>query len=335
MFRNRIFSRGFTLVELLVVIAIIGVLVALLLPAIQAAREAGRRSQCANNLKQLGLGVLAYENQYRILPPGAVWKDASCQNNRNSIFFHILPFIEQQHLYKLYDLSKSDLAGQKYRGNNVYFRSMSVSCLVCPSDNHPLMFTLPSSILAWWCPASSLSTAEGRTVALHNYAASGGSNTVSNNPSCSTANPYVSFALGDGWDPDKSSGPFNRMGYSVKMKKIKDGTAHTIFLGEIRPLWSIHGQRGWEDSCNGSGFVTTIIPINWDTHNRDGSGATMYQYCNWNYELGFKSAHRGGAQFAFGDGAVHFLSDTINHQLYQYLGAIADRHSVSQEHYNN
>ncbi|MBN2577818.1 MAG: DUF1559 domain-containing protein [Pirellulales bacterium] len=334
MFRNRLSLQGFTLVELLVVIAIIGILIALLLPAIQAAREAGRRSQCANNLKQLGLGVLAYENQYKTLPPGAVWKDAICAKNRNSIFFYLLPFIEQQQLYKLYKLSRPDLTGQKYSGNNVYFRSMPVSCLVCPSDDHPLKFTLPASVLAWWCPAGSTSTAAGRTVALHNYAASGGSNTVSNNPSCSAVNPYVSLALGDGWDPDNSSGPFNRMGYCEKLKAIKDGTAHTIFLGEIRPLWSIHGQRGWEDSCNGSGFITTIIPINWDTRNREGTGSTMHQYCNWNYELGFKSAHRGGAQFVFGDGAVHFLSDSIDHQTYQYLGAKADRHSVSQEHYN-
>src|SRR6188508_50287 len=92
--------RGFTLVELLVVIAIIGVLVALLLPAVQAAREAANRTQCANNLKQLGIGLHNYHDTLKILPPGALWIDMNnVTHNRGSGLVHLLPFIEQGPLY--------------------------------------------------------------------------------------------------------------------------------------------------------------------------------------------------------------------------------------------
>src|SRR5256714_13555627 len=90
---------GFTLVELLVVIAIIGVLVAILLPAVQAAREAARRMQCSNNLKQIGLALHNYENAYGTLPPGGIYVNSSGMK-RGSALVHLLPFIEQPALYE-------------------------------------------------------------------------------------------------------------------------------------------------------------------------------------------------------------------------------------------
>src|SRR5438874_4555111 len=88
--------RGFTLVELLVVIAIIGLLVALLLPAVQAAREAARRTQCSNNLKQIGLAALQFEEVYKRLPPGAVW--SSSGTAKGSMYVYLLPYLEQSNL---------------------------------------------------------------------------------------------------------------------------------------------------------------------------------------------------------------------------------------------
>src|SRR4051794_9609902 len=101
-------THAFTLVELLVVIAIIGVLVALLLPAIQAARESARRSQCNNNLKQIGLAIHNYELSYKRLPAGAVWNSAP-RVRKGSILFFLLPFMEEAGLYNAVDIHSPDL----------------------------------------------------------------------------------------------------------------------------------------------------------------------------------------------------------------------------------
>src|SRR5262245_42755608 len=98
---------GFTLVELLVVIPIIGVLVALLLPAVQAARESARRTQCANNLKQIGLAMTNYHDTSKWFPPGSVWVNdtATDARNKGSFLIRILPYIEQQTLYQCFDFN--------------------------------------------------------------------------------------------------------------------------------------------------------------------------------------------------------------------------------------
>src|SRR6476646_9726885 len=101
--------HAFTLVELLVVIAIIGVLVALLLPAIQAARESARKSQCSNNLKQIGLAIHQYELTYRHLPAGAIWRNTPPKIRKGSILLFLLPFIEETGLYNAVDVHSSDL----------------------------------------------------------------------------------------------------------------------------------------------------------------------------------------------------------------------------------
>src|SRR5436190_20592462 len=99
--------KAMTLIELLVVIAIIGILIALLLPAIQAAREAARRSQCTNNLKQIGVAVFNYEHAKRFLPPGATWQPDV--RTAGSVFLHLLPMLEEAPLYQSIDLRATDL----------------------------------------------------------------------------------------------------------------------------------------------------------------------------------------------------------------------------------
>jgi prepilin-type processing-associated H-X9-DG protein len=113
------------------------------------------------------------------------------------------------------------------------------------------------------------------------------------------------------------------------MSEIRDGLSNTIFFGEVLPMSSWHNGHGWATSNNGSGYCSTVVPINFDTSSRESSGDGCHRYCNYNTAEGFKSSHPGGANFAFGDGSVHFLPETIDHQSYQYLGAKADAQPVS------
>ena len=315
----RITKHGFTLVELLVVITIIGILIALLLPAVQAAREAARRAQCSSHLKQIGLAVHNYATTHKVLPPGSFFFTSGYGRNKGSILVHILPFVEQQAVFDAYDFTAADITGQTY-DSGAEIRTTIIPVYICPSDNHRRTFTVPSSD-GWWIGS-------GRLVALHNYAASGGPNYLANNSGCSCSQSWNSYAMGYYYDPDNWAGPFNRMGISCAFSEIRDGLSNTVFFGEVRPLCSIHAQRGWAESCNGCGYHSTIVPINLDTCHRETSFDNCDRFCNWHTSAGFKSPHPGGAQFLFGDGAVRMLQETIDHDTYQLLGAKADGQPV-------
>jgi len=298
--------RGaFTLVELLVVIAIIGVLVALLLPAIQAAREASRRSQCSNNLKQIGLAVHNFELSHKRLPPGARYNSGGTR--RGSIFLFLLPYLEETGLSSSIDLKSENLDKDVAKGANV--RSQAVSTFICPSDNH-----------------------EGTYMdsALQNYAASRGPTALYENPNCSCPLPaaWTSFVLAPLDDPNNFAGPFTRVGSRAKLSQITDGVSKTIFFGEVRPNCSDHIRTGWAFTNNGNGYCATLIPINYDSCNEESPDACA-RPCNWTTEVGFKSAHSGGAQFLLGDGSVHFVPESIDHQTYQNLGAKSDGNAVA------
>jgi prepilin-type N-terminal cleavage/methylation domain-containing protein/prepilin-type processing-associated H-X9-DG protein len=297
--------RGaFTLVELLVVIAIIGVLVALLLPAIQAAREASRRSQCSNNLKQIGLALLNFEQSHKRLPPGARYSPDG--NRRGSIFLFLLPYLEETALSSSIDLKSKNLDKDVAKDANI--RSQIVATFICPSDNHEGVY-LGS--------------------ALHNYAASRGPTALYANPDCSCPLPaeWASLISAPLDDPKNFAGPFTRVGSTTKLSQITDGVSKTIYFGEVRPNCSEHSRVGWAFTNNGNGYCTTLIPINYDTCNEEAADACA-RSCNWTTEVGFKSAHSGGAQFLLGDGSVHFVPESIDHRTYQNLGAKNDGNVV-------
>jgi prepilin-type N-terminal cleavage/methylation domain-containing protein/prepilin-type processing-associated H-X9-DG protein len=301
---------AFTLVELLVVIAIIGILVALLLPAIQAAREAARRGQCINNLKQIGIAVVNYEQSNKYLPPGACWQPEVRAGG--SVFLHLLPFLEEAPLYQTINLRSTDIDNALLPGTTQRVDSTVIQSLICPSDNRELKY-------------------EERVA--HNYAASRGPTEVWFNPNC-MCNPTLLATPqpGQNWpapidDPQIFAGPFTRVCTRERLKAITDGLSKTIFFGEVRPGCSEHVRNGWLNSNGGNGYCTTLIAINYDSCSEEAPDP-CHKICNWNTEVGFKSAHPGGANFLFGDGSVHLLQDSIDGKAYQLLGAKNDGEPV-------
>ena len=297
---------AFTLVELLVVIAIIGVLVALLLPAVQAAREAARRTQCTNNLKQIGIALHNYSDTLRTLPPGSIWSSSAAPanaNNRGPILLHILPFIEQRPLYDKFDFSQPP-EGQVVPGSTTLLAATVVKTYVCPSDKNYNLFN-------------------GR--AVHNYTASSGPTAHIDNSSCScsASGSWNTYALAPYSNATNFAGPFTRLSTAIRLSEVTDGLSQTIFFGEVRRDCSSHVRGGWLSSNNANGLTSTLIPINTNTCD-DNAANGCQRPCNWSTELGFKSLHPGGANFLLGDGAVKFFSQNIDHDNYQSLGGKSD-----------
>src|SRR5256885_2229797 len=147
--------RAFTLVELLVVIAIIGVLVALLLPAVQAAREAARRTRCSNNLKQLGLALHNYEGSIRCFPPGVIWNSTTANFTTPRINFHcmLFPYIEQNNVYGLIDLQNfaGSTGGAWWTTTaNIPATTAPMPHLRCPTDNQRPRYTQPTVLISYY-----------------------------------------------------------------------------------------------------------------------------------------------------------------------------------------
>lgn len=297
--------RGFTLVELLLVIAIIGTLIALLLPAVQAAREAARRSACTNNLKQIGLALHSHHDARKRFPPGARWGRHAPPDKRKrhgSALVHLLPYLEQQNVYDAFDFTKRSIDAAVYPGTNRLIGSTRIDVYLCPSDEHE-------------------GTVDG--VAPHNYAASNGPTEVYDNPNCSCDHPWKSLQMAPIDDLDDYAGPFTRIGLATRAAQVSDGLSKTIFFGEVRVGCSVHAQVGWAKTNNGNGYATTLIPINLDTCDPNAVDP-CHRPCTWNTDVGFKSAHPGGANFLAGDGSVRLVGEGVDHPTYQRLGAKAD-----------
>jgi hypothetical protein len=337
-------------VELLVVIAIIGILVALLLPAIQAAREAARRAQCQNNLRQLGIGIQSYHDSYKRLPVGAYWGDATggckscgptdpdpacCKTDRGTILMLLLPFLEEQALFDA--INKKIVVDEQKLPSGEPIGAVRIPSFVCPSDEHPTEASHTAS------EYGQVSVELMKTYKMSNYAASRGPTKHINGgtPCTLTTNwnnqfnanyPKLATEYPElGGDPTrwrKSGGPFTRMGVPFKLSQVSDGPSHTIFMGEVRPACSKHAAEGWLFSHNGNGLISTLVPINFDTCSEDPN-----RRCNswdtWSSELGFKSPHPGGAHVVLGDASVHFLPDAIDMYVYNALGGKADGEAAS------
>jgi prepilin-type N-terminal cleavage/methylation domain-containing protein len=353
---------AFTLVELLVVIAIIGILVALLLPAVQAAREAARRATCVNNLKQLGLAIQLYHDQKKELPPGARWYDyrsdcvtnctaanwgpQCCYRNHGTIHMLLLPFIEEQALYDRFNFKDPNGTDEQLLPNGMPIGSTLVAAFVCPSEEPREATTVRSA------GSSTLNPDLLRTYKLSNYAASRGpTRHIDGGTQCTLTNTFntqfgslpvngpappgdeISWKYPDTGPPTnwvQFGGPFSRASYPIKIKRITDGLSKTIYLGEVRIGCSIHAAEGWAWSHSGNGLISTLVPVNFDSCKESRTSGDCAS-TDWTGSLGFKSPHPGGAHVVMGDASVHFLPDAIDMLMYNRLGGKADGGAISGE----
>lgn len=344
-------NGGFTLVELLVVIAIIGILIALLLPAVQAAREAARRAQCVNNLKQIGVALHNYESTHTTLPYGGSYDAPVGLPGSSGLGVHswrtfILPYLEHQ---SQYDEICSRLDPQFFRpasaaapaawrttlANLPAMRTV-ISAYQCPSD--PLSGRIHQVRPPYWSAASSGSP-PGRVFAAGtaNYFGSGGPASIGKTGPydcgmCTSAavcpcyrahdNPYGSWI---GSDAASCIGAFCHRADGVKIRDFSDGTANTFLVGEsiIPP----------GDSPTGvlmGTFVNWIEPYSLASC---VNGLNAYQsWPNQYYDQGFGSHHPGGANFASADGSVQFVNETINLMVFAWLGTRAGGEVIPAEY---
>jgi prepilin-type N-terminal cleavage/methylation domain-containing protein/prepilin-type processing-associated H-X9-DG protein len=362
--------RGFTLIELLVVIAIIAVLIALLLPAVQAAREAARRIQCTNNLKQLGLAIANYESTANAIPAGDIFNTATppctspgfgknCQNT--PWFVLVLPFIEQGPLFNSFNTAIGT-EGPAFVGfgmNSTIFTTR-ISSMQCPSDQSQLFNV--ASLAPLGVPA----TLTGFSATKGNYAVNWGN---TDNGQWSSAGSFPTLYRASPFGINQSlSGP-----QLVKYASVTDGLSNTHFCSELLQgaQDDLRGTIWVDDACagaiqtrftpNGTQDILQLLGAwtgngfnNVDNVPGGASAGTpgfspamagtlcdtqpVQQLACANTSeggayCGSRSRHPGGVNCLFGDGSVRFVKNSVNPQTWVALGSINGGEVISSDSY--
>ncbi len=296
-FPERGSRRGFTLIELLVVIAIIAVLIALLLPAVQQAREAARRAQCVNNLKQLALAVNNYESTNQCYPGGSYSNYAVPYHfaENFSCFVRLAPFLDQAPLYNSVNFTYNSS-----NPTNITIAGIRINSLVCPSDynNQPQPIS-PQT------PASSFNVVyplpPGTWMQQYSsYAANAGTFDFG----YITAYGGAQFQMYNGTIYNDSS---------VTVASVSDGTSNTFLFGEHSHATYAKFDPNYMNSNNswnsGRWYDTLFAAFYPPNVGRDSSAIANFGYF---YPTAATSMHPGGANFAFCDGSVRFIKNSIS-----------------------
>jgi prepilin-type N-terminal cleavage/methylation domain-containing protein/prepilin-type processing-associated H-X9-DG protein len=359
-------KKGFTLIELLVVIAIIAVLISLLLPAVQSAREAARRAQCVNNLKQIGLALHNYESAFGSFPPGGIADEArgdiwGADGGNNLLAWRalILPQMEATAAYNAMNMERS----MSNRGDQWTAYMASQGAWICPSDDN-LNGVSPgfrSNTGVWGnypngnVPVNPFTGAAETRIPVANYQGSFGDNYCVG-PLTSPQPPWET--PGDGnplpgqprigwhgfWGTSFSNtfaptggqlrGVFayrNRNVPTATIGSFVDGTSNTVLIGETIPA-QVADANFWNH--NGCTFGTSM-PINWETNRAPAVqfGSPDYKSRFSYASKGAKSKHPGGVNIGFADGSVKFIKNTINLPTWAALGSKAGGEVISADAY--
>jgi prepilin-type N-terminal cleavage/methylation domain-containing protein len=351
--------HGFTLVELLVVITIISILIGLLLPAVQSAREAARRVQCSNNLKQLGLALQGYHTAFKIFPPSSVWKTGAYPNqkfdvslietpNNPNLFENwvilILPQMEQQNLRNQFDLTKS-IAGTA-SANNVAARATQLSFMLCPSDTF--------SRTPFSGTGSSSTNQLGENWARGNYGANAAMGKMTINHAGA---PFDAASLASGWTNRFIRGVMGA-NVSLRIDDIKDGASNTILVGELRAgltsfdcrgIWAMsggcpsalwgHGYYGDDNGPNASGVDLADDMLScddlWKVIGDGVKVAELGMSCSTggkaNWQQTARSMHISGVNVCLADGSVRFISDFVELGTSQTSLGVWDKLNLSND----
>ncbi len=317
-------SHGFTLVELLVVIAIIGILIALLLPAVQGARESGRRIQCGNNFKQVGVAMHVYHTANGKFPKGTT-NHTSTNYEGWSWAISILPYLEEDSTLNKIDFSDDGFVGSTNQNNKTLMNGAIIPVFGCPSSP---------------CPQFQLEWNAGHNIHIGTMVAIAGAI-----GDLSGDDRHDTFA--ETWKNHAWNGVLHAHS-ETSIKDIKDGTTNVFMVGETSDWgrspsnpdspydcrgmfphgWWIGADRQAPDKPAGDRrvFNTTVIntrPLNSKVCDTADYANASHAGTNYDNQVPIQSAHLGGAHLLFSDGSVHFLAETIEFDLYKML-AIRD-----------
>lgn len=304
--------RAFTLIELLVVIAIIAILIALLVPAVQKVREAAARSQCQNNLKQLGLGLHSFHDQYRGFPKAGKF------SNELSWQVFILPYVEQGALYADFNFAPGAFnATANNTGPKKNEMALNrIATFLCPASTiDKMLLNAPNNVNT---PELINGTIPVYTTHYYGVLGPKGINPVTGQkyPDINAGDTHGGYALGGMFMPETAAGPATSTGPPVgySTSHITDGTSNTLMVGEISWENNLTGTRyrSWVRGCDGSPVCAGTRNV---TNAINSPSIALFN------DIAFGSMHGRGANFVFADASVHFLFDDMNLTTYRALAS--------------